>query len=70
MRSFIQIICALLFVVEMQGQETAKYRDRLDEYKTGKDLFDKSLYLPSKYEMEEYIKVPDQPHFDKFDRLV
>ncbi len=59
----------MLLVNYTFAQESAQYRDKLSNFKTGKYLLDKSLYLPSKYEFEHYIKQPDRPSFEKFERL-
>jgi tetratricopeptide (TPR) repeat protein len=63
-----------IFIFVMTGllafaQESAQYRDKLANFKSGRYLIDKSLYLPAKYEFEHYIAQPDRPSFEKYDRL-
>ena len=70
MRQFVSLILIFVSCQALVSQETAKYRDRFQEYKLGKELFDQGIYVASKYEMEAYVAQPDLPHFEKFDRLV
>lgn len=51
------------------SQESAKYRDRLADYKSGKELAELNIYLASRYDFEKHLTQPDQPSFEKFDRL-
>lgn len=70
MRNISILICIIAFIQQIQAQESAKYRDRFQEYKLGKELFDHGAYVASLYEMEQYIAQPELPHFEKFERLV
>ena len=65
--TYLILFCFLL--VQIKAQESAQYRDALANFKTGKYLMDKSVYLPAKYEFEHYISQPDKPSFEKFERL-
>ena len=70
MRHFIGLLIILTSLGAINAQESAKYRDRFQEYKLGKDLFEQNVYIAAMYEMDKYVHQPDLPHFEKFERLV
>lgn len=67
---FFRISVLVIFCNSLFAQETAAIRDRIAKYKLANDLFDQSVYLAARYELDQFVKLPDQPNFGINDRLI